>query len=47
MFVSLLEDSAHPLQAQLLKFFMHIYILAETYIGWMTTEHSFGRPKGK
>lgn len=48
MFVSLvLGDSAYSSQVCLLKFLMCIYVLAKTYLDWMTTEHTFERPKGK
>lgn len=26
---------------------MHIYVLAKNYLDWVTTEHTFGRPKFK
>lgn len=29
------------------SFLMHIYVLAKNYLDWVTTEHTFGRPKDK
>lgn len=47
VFVSLvLGDSAYSSQVSV-EAFMHIYVLAKNYLDWVTTEQTFGRPKGK